>query len=359
MGVFLIVLMVIFFIYLIFCIELYLSWRVSRENRHERRLIPHCDFKSEVINQLELVKLHQSPSPSQLKKIYLLLKKEVYFDLFNEVIIEYYEISDYRPAIQQYINYFEPLIMRLMNKNGHRNDLLKLKFASLVGYYQFNSPQCFVFLLDCIKQNSIYLKLKALTSLSRIGEVNPFYEALDYIAREPFFYNEKFLIDIIGQFNGDKHTLNGRLLHSFDEFDKDFQLVLIHYFTIEHWQEVEPLLIGLLANEQGDKELYLGAVKYFINYPNIKAKSFLLNGLSHVYWEYRALCARALQHFPQSEVIEQLFLASQDRNWYVRYHSATTLCSYNIDEQILSYIEQTSDQYSKDILSYVLALKNV
>lgn len=358
MNVFIIVLMVVFFIYLIFCTELYLTWCVHREHRYEKKLRRHDNFKLEIQSQLEAIKNNQPLSPTQLKRVLSLLKRQVYFDLFNEVIIETYQSEDYRPVIRQYMNYFDKLLERLIKKKLGANDLFKLKLSKLIGYYQVDSPQVHLFLLNCLKQNSMYLKLNVLMSLSQIGNVTSFYDALCYISKEYVLYNEKLLIDIMAKFTGDQTRLNNQLLEYFSEFTKEFQITLIHYFTLKSWQPIEPLLLDLLERgEEKEKELHLGAIKYFTNYPSSMTKSLFLHYLKHADWEYRALSAKALQHFSQDDVINHLFAASRDRNWYVRFNSAMTLCSYHIDEKILSYIEHTEDHYSKDILLYALSLK--
>lgn len=350
--------MVMFFIYLIFCIELYLSWCVYREQRYEKKLIYHGYFKLEIKRQLETIKRNQSLSETQLKRVCYLLRKRVYFDLFNEAIMETYQLEDYRPVIRQYMVNFESLLKQLMKKKIRKDELLKLKVSKLIGYYQIDSPQAHLFLLNCLQQNSIYLKLNALTSLAQIGNSASFYEALEYCSDNFVLYNEKFLIDIMRQFTGDQMTLNNKLLEHFSKFTKEFQLTLIHYFTINRWQPIEPVLLDLLERgEELEKELHLGAIKYFINYPCSTTKSLLLYYLTHTDWEYRVLSAKALQHFSEDDVINQLFVATQDRNWYVRFNSARTLCSYHIDEKIMSYIQQIEDQYSKDILLYALSLK--
>lgn len=358
MSVFQIVLMIFFFIYFIFCIELYLSWCVAQERRYEKKLKRNEQFKLDIQSQLNKVKNQSSPSLAEVRRVRLLLKRRVYFDLFNEVIMEAYQETENRLVIRQYMLCFEGVIESLLRKKFGMTELSKLRLSKLVGYYQLDSQVVQDFLLDCLKQNSIYLKLNALTALAQIGNLSSFLEAIDIVSSESTLYNDRFLIDIFGKYTGHQDYLHTEIVEKFHLFTVELQVILVQYFTTRCCSAIEPVLIEVLAkNEKSEKELHLGAIRYFMHHPKSCFEPVLIKYLTHSDWEYRALSATALKHYMNESVIDELFKAIEDKNWYVRFNSAMTLCAFQLEERIKKYIEKTNDHYSKDILSYALLLK--
>ena len=121
---------------------------------------------------------------------------------------------------------------------------------------------------------------------------------------------------------------------------------------------VETTLCEILSEvRDSHKEICLSIIKYFANHQNLESKSILLDYLKHNEWEYRVLSAKALQYFSEEDVINQLFIATGDSNWHVRFNSAMALCNFNINQRIKEYILQSKDYYSRDILQYALSLK--
>lgn len=338
--------------------RLYLSYRIRKDQRYQKQLMKHASFKVEIREQFDTLRMGNRLSQETIDQTEKCLKSNIYFDLFNRVIEELFLIEEYRPILKVYVEIYIGFLQRVIKLDKRKGEIEELKLAKLFGYYQMDLPFINQWLLKKLNKNSMYLKLNVLTSLAQIGNSSIFAKALTSSYKDFELYNNKVLIGIMQQFSGDYDELNRFLIRNFKEAEDDFQLLLIQYFTVVPCPMVEKKLCEILSEgRDSHKEICLSIIKYFANHPNLESKSILLDYLKHNEWEYRVLSAKALQYFSEEDVINQLFIATGDFNWHVRFNSAMALCNFNINQRIKEYILQSKDYYSRDILQYALSLK--
>ena len=65
----------------------------------------------------------------------------------------------------------------------------------------------------------------------------------------------------------------------------------------------------------------------------------------------------SLKNYNEEKVIKALLKSIKDPNWYVKFNSANSLLSFNLEEEIVQAINGNEDKYSNEILSYVMKLK--
>jgi hypothetical protein len=227
-----------------------------------------------------------------------------------------------------------------------------------MGQYKVDNDYINKFLLDSLKTTSLYLRFNALNSISQIGNVQCFIEALRYISNTGGYLNDKILIDIMDEFGGDIEDLDYELFKNLDNFSNQIQCIIINHFKNANNVLAAPKLGDKLNFIGTDKEVKASIIKYFnfIDYP--PAKPILINLLDSEQWEYRALAAKALSKYYSPDTIAKLLISITDSNWYVRLNSAMSLLDFQLGDKLIYYVSRKNDKYSRDILLYAMFVKN-
>ena len=88
---------------------------------------------------------------------------------------------------------------------------------------------------------------------------------------------------------------------------------------------------------------------------NVESLPMLLGGMLDDQWEVRAICAKALKHFPGIACINALQLGLTDKVWWVRFNCASSLGALgDIGKEALLNGLKSPDRFAREISQMIL-----
>lgn len=346
-----------FFIYIISCSIIYMIVR-GMINQHFNKKVEKTkkQIKGEILKQLNCIKSDEAISKMDIASIREKLKQKHYIRAFNVILKEFNKDKNNHKYIKIYMENFEDIITINVKKYRKKDNILKTYLATLLGEYRISNYEISEFLLECINTKSIYLRISALESIARIGNINTFKRAIEYISKENKYINNKVFTDILNQFGGDKYYLDKYLVNNLKNFSENIQKVVIEHFKNNKTDFVKEDLLNYL-NDNMNKEVSISIIKYFSVIKYEKSKKKIIELLNNKDWEFRAVCATALKNYKCKESKSALTKSIKDKNWYVRYNSAITILEFS-DDDLINSILYENDKYAKDILFYAMFIND-
>lgn len=349
--------MLSFFIYIISCSIIYMIVR-GMINQHFNKKVEKTkkEIKGEILKQLNCIKSDEAISKMDIASIREKLKQKHYIRAFNAILKEFNKDKNNHKYIKIYMENFEDIITINVKKYRKKDNILKTYLATLLGEYRISNYEISEFLLECINTKSIYLRITALESIARIGNISTFKRAIEYISKENNYINNKVFTDILNQFGGDKYYLDKYLINNLKNFSENIQKVVIEHFKNNKTDFVKEDLLNYL-NDNMNKEVSISIIKYFSVIKYEKSKEKIIELLNNKDWEFRAVCATALKNYKCKESKNALTKSIKDKNWYVRYNSAITILEFS-DDDLINSILYENDKYAKDILFYAMFIND-
>lgn len=346
-----------FFIYIISCSIIYMIVR-GMINQHFNKKVEKTkkQIKGEILKQLNCIKSDEAISKMDIASIREKLKQKHYIRAFNAILKEFNKDKNNHKYIKIYMENFEDIITINVKKYRKKDNILKTYLATLLGEYRISNYEISEFLLECINTKSIYLRISALESIARIGNISTFKRAIEYISKENKYINNKVFTDILNQFGGDKYYLDKYLINNLKNFSENIQKVVIEHFKNNKTDFVKEDLLNYL-NDNMNKEVSISIIKYFSVKKYEKSKEKIIELLNNKDWEFRAVCATALKNYKCKESKNALTKSIKDKNWYVRYNSAITILEF-LDDDLINSILYENDKYAKDILFYAMFIND-
>ncbi len=326
----------------------------SISNRQLKKL--DYTLKKEVLRQLNYIKEGKEISKFHIEYVAQNLKKKRYIKGFINAVTEFNEDKENYKFTRIYISNFEAFVEKFIEKNKKKDETIRAYCTVVLGEFKLSNYQINSFLIKSLNTNSMYLRVSALEAISKIGNLNNFLEAIKYISDNDHYINSKILIDILNQFDGDKHLLNKALIDNFNIFNNEFKKSIIEHFKNNKVEFVKESLLEMLKDENSQKEVRISIIKYFSKINDKLAQEIIIKLLNEGDWEYRAVSASALSNYKGEKVINVLLKSITDKNWYVRYNSAISLLQFNNDIVDLVFLKE--DKYSKDIIFYAMFMEN-
>lgn len=326
----------------------------SISNRQLKKL--DYTLKKEVLRQLNYIKEGKEISKFHIEYVAQNLKKKRYIKGFINAVTEFNEDKENYKFTRIYISNFEAFVEKFIEKNKKKDETIRAYCTVVLGEFKLSNYQINSFLINSLNTNSMYLRVSALEAISKIGNLNNFLEAIKYISDNDHYINSKILIDILNQFDGDKHLLNKALIDNFNIFNNEFKKSIIEHFKNNKVEFVKESLLEMLKDENSQKEVRISIIKYFSKINDKLAQEIIIKLLNEGDWEYRAVSASALSNYKGEKVINVLLESITDKNWYVRYNSAISLLQFNNDIVDLVFLKE--DKYSKDIIFYAMFMEN-
>lgn len=346
-----------FFMYIISCSIIFMIVKdivKSRTNKKIEKIRPL--FEKDILKQLEYVKNNKEISKIDIEYMREKLEKKVYIKIFNDTLKAFNKEVNNQKYTKLYMKNFEDIIIMYIRKYKRKDSILKTYMSTLLGEYRVSSYEISEFLLNCIDTKSIYLKVAALEAISKIGNIKTFEMAVESISKDDKYINNKIFTDIINQFGGNKFLLDKFLIENLRSLGENTQKVVIEHFKNNKTEFVKDELLKYL-NENINKEASISIIKYFSKIKYERAKKKIIEFLHNKDWEYRAVCATALENYNCYESKMELLNSISDANWYVRYNSATSILSFE-DYELIEAVLTKNDKYSKDILFYAMFKNN-
>lgn len=93
---------------------------------------------------------------------------------------------------------------------------------------------------------------------------------------------------------------------------------------------------------------------------DVSTLPMMLGGMLDDQWEIRAICAKALKHFPEAASINALQLGLADKVWWVRFNCASSLGSLGFEgNEALVQSLKNPDRFAREISQMILDRNHV
>ncbi len=351
----------IFFVYIIVCSMVYMMLRSYKEKLFNKRIERlKKTFGIEVLDELNRLKKHGDLDYSKISYFESKIKRKIYEEVFNRIIIEFNEKEQNPLIIKDFIKNFERYIKNLIKRyNRSNSNMKKIYIVYILSQYKLDRKYIGEFLIKALDTNDLYLRAMIYKSLSNIGNINNFIEALNYMSINNQYLNEKIFTDNIDNFNGDKEKLNKSLINNINSFNYKIQIVIITHFRNVCENSVKEELFEILWKNKCNKEVKASIIKYFGKVKYDLAKDKLMEFLKNDEWEIKALSAKALGIYESEDVLEALMESIEDSNWYIRLNSAMSIINFSENQDTIKNVLNGKDRYARDIMIYSLFNRNI
>ena len=339
---------------------IYVDWRNKRFNKTVNRI--YTSFGSMIEKQIIAIESGEDLSEVEREYVTYKLKRNAYEKVFQNVIYRMSQDKVNRSIIVAYMGNFESYIRRKIRKTKSNRPIAYVQNVFMLGVYRLDHPFIIDYLLDGVNKPSISSRFNCMSSIAKIGNTNAMVSALMMSTESRKFLNKKVLIDLLENFEGNRLSVDRRLIYQFEQFDHELKLLTINYFYNQGSRK--PLeTFQAYIHQTDDKEEIIQLLKYFGNIRFEPALSDILVFLKHDAWEIRAIAAKSLILYCDVFAFEDVVDSMSDSNWYVRTNTAIAVYDHlklvkNHSEQEIDHIISVlHDKYALGALEYAKHLK--
>ncbi|MDE6313949.1 MAG: HEAT repeat domain-containing protein [Lachnospiraceae bacterium] len=262
-----------------------------------------------------------------LKKVneYLVKCREVIY----ETALEYVK----RPAMERaYFGYFIATHMGDVSKKyqGIAESLL-LYFADSTVYCQENVLQAFYVL----------------------GAEDALDQAFGVMKDSGYRHQYRLISDGLLRFRGNQYELAVRLWNNRRRYEESTRIGVIQFMT-RLSEDFSEYLLPELAALEGEESF--AVIRYFGSHHCQKAEPVLI-GILQQQDEFSVPAAAVLANYPSESVKDALKQALNSPLWYVRKNAATSLLTIGLSKKEQESLKNSEDRYAREMFLYVLELQ--
>lgn len=231
-------------------------------------------------------------------------------------------------------------------------EIIQAYLIMLLGKYRIRTTQSIRFIFDMQKTENIDIQSEAFYSICRMNDGNYARLSLLRINRLDIEVNQKMITDALMECQ-DKRGFFAAILPEMKKLKSYIQVGIISALDERADESVVRILKQRMRDAKEDKEVRIAVLKLFARYRDEETLDILLDYAASGEWEYAAIAAKSLAHYPCRRTAEQLKARVSDKNWHVRYNNAMSLVTMAQQEDI-EEILCGKDLYARDILQYAL-----
>lgn len=354
---------VILFFFIIFLLIIsYIVFFKVKRGINERRV---SRLKSELRPILDQYMESEDDFEVAADKMDFIRKKvrtKIGLKAFNSIYRERVEQEGVTEKLHRFTNQFIDF-HTLYNNRIVFNRYRKSYILYLCAEYCLSSEEVTRFALESLEDKSLFVRNNALRVLRNIGSIDVFIEAFRMITKGDLYFNNKVLVDYMGNFQGDQQALYKALAMNIAEFSTVIQKNIIDNFTNQRVTEFSSHILRFIKSSN-DPELIISGIKYFGTIHNQEAYEFIVENFASENYAIRAASATAIALYPGEKTIDVLKEHIGDSDWYVRYNCASTLV--NLEEGSIfkkdgpiGEIVCGNDRFAKEIIAYTLYSKGL
>ena len=202
-------------------------------------------------------------------------------------------------------------------------------------------------LLGYLENSTVYCRQNVLQALYRLGNEDALVRALQIFQEQKWYHNSKLIADGLAEYRGDRVKLARRL---WNQKEDEIMRVILIQFMNQLPEDMSDLVLPELSSEY--HEVRFAAVRYFTKHINAEAGKCLLNILREDS-DVSSAAAQALGSYPGETAKQELMLALQSKNWYVRHNSAVSLMKMNLSPEETRKLITADDRYVREMFTYV------
>ena len=276
------------------------------------------------------------------------------------------EQSEKDGAFRDYIRQLQPVFLYLATVYWKRESTQAAYYCYFLGRHQLQRhmevEQIQQVMLSYLKRNSLYCKINALKALCGFGSPDVLTEALlELGSGQDVQLHEKIITEALLAYTGDGKALIDRLWARFERFPLQLQRAVLDFIRFRSGDYRGPME-AILRDPGRNKELRFSAIRYFGRYPEPGVEDILLEFVQEkdpLKWEYAAISAAALVHYPGRAAVDALLQAMHSPNWYVRHNAAASLEEHGLSYEEMLQILGGDDRYAREMLAYRLEARRM
>ena len=325
--------------------------RAARRNKRVRTL---------AVPAMAGITDHTSLPPWHIRRMERLLAR-----VNNLLTFDHYLHTLDEKTARQYLQCIAPVLLRLCSVYQKRREETQgayfCHFIANWGQYLDRETSRLMArqILSFVHRKSLYSRVNGLKAICTLGDADILLDALSFFSRsaqEGLPVHEKIMVEALLTFRGNAGAFIDRLWQQFEQYPAAMQRMILDYIRFQSGDYSEQML-SILQDEKRDKEVRLSAIRYFGRYPDERARDTLLRLVQEedlARWEYAAISASSLAHYPGRDTVRALSQAMHSANWYVRYNSAASLEQLGFDYEDLLGEAAANDRYAREMLTYRL-----
>ncbi|MCX7904139.1 MAG: HEAT repeat domain-containing protein [Caloramator sp.] len=299
----------------------------------------------EFVDNLVLNLEEDNVTDRQIDEVKKIIVDKIKLDLFEERIIYYFNIYK-GDIIKKLTKLMEDAgivdieVQNLKSKNIYKVSLTLKKLG------EFRSKKAVEGILEALKIKATDVKYNALLALSKIGDEKAFIKAFEGLEGN-ILLSERSLIEIIDDFEGDKHYIYKEMFNS-----KDNYLSSIFIKSASNFMDISLNEIAVKFLKEDNKEKKIAAIKLIGNTADVRFVDDIIKCLRDENWEVRAVAAKVLERFSDERAVMPLVKALSDKVWFVRYNAAISLIKIPGGIDAIDDVMKGEDRFAKDIIIY-------
>ena len=265
-----------------------------------------------------------------------------------------------------YMRRFKDVLMHLAVVYRKREDTQAAYFCHFTAshsfgrYMELDNIQRII--LSYLEKSSLYCRINAFKALCSFGKPEIIVEALRKLENgKRTQLHEKVIVEAMLTYAGDTEELIEKFWNAFDSFSLQAEMAIMDYIRFKDGG-CGAQMEKILRDSKRNKELRLGAIRYFGRYKDYGVLDILLDFVKDkdpLNWEYSAISASALSGYSSDEVVSALVQAMSSPNWYIRYNASASLEAHGLSYEEMLGVLHGNDRYAREMLVYRLESKKL
>jgi len=299
------------------------------------------------------------------KYLYKKLKNVENLEVFSNALEYYRERRDISSVFDGYMNMAakSSVFQRLAFDYRRARNEERAYFAYFISMFPQLAGDTYTNLLDIlisyIENANIYCRTNVLKALCKIGNIQALVNALEVMNDNYIFMYQRFLTDELMAFAGDKEALSLFLWAKYKNWNAQLMVSIVIFITMVSG-EFKEVFFPILQSEDTDPEIRLAVVRYYRKYKYEPVRPILIEYVADsANINLAIVSAHTLSSYPGEDTTAALNNALRSSNWHLRYNSASNLVDLGLSTGDMSTLSAIDDKYAKEIVNYMMELKNV
>ncbi len=345
-------------IFVLFIISTYFISSLISRWAHQRRLGGKMAEIEPLFNEQMAYPTPSDVPTEKIARIKALSHSRLGLEAFTLCYAQYVADYGYSDKVRDYAGRvidYDILQRNRIVRNQYRTSYI----LYLLAEYRIHNPRVDAFAIHSLNDKSLYARHHALRVIKNTEDTGLIMAALDTVNGSSYYFNNRMLVDFLDTFTGNQEALSAGLVEKFHAYNPNMQRLVLDHFTNARNRSEAVRQLMLRCLNGADKELAIGATKYFGWVTEPRATDAILRNLTHNDWELRAQSARVSQWGYDSPWMRTaLERRLCDENWHVRLNSAFAYTAMMNGQVPMQHILEAPDSYARDVSVYAMFAKN-
>lgn len=286
-----------------------------------------------------------------------IMKNEKSFQLFLQVLskIDQDNLFEKLKSLKPYFSKYLPIIRK-------ETVSFQTSFLSFLSLYPIllegKGNAILAYVAECTISDSFYIVDQSFLTVCCFGNSELLKKTLMLMNQHEIYHSPKLVTNSLLKFQGDAKVLKEFLAKDIKKYQSYYRQACIDFLGIRHIN-IASTLLPVMLDKKEDQEVRIACIRYFSNVNYKPAVPYLYEFLKDDIgsWEYAAVAAKTLGHYPSKDTNNHLLSALGSYSWYVRNNAASSLVWINDRDVVKQMLRKIGDKYAHEALTYQLQLK--